>query len=68
MMKNKVRHTWQLNESWLELVLQEEKIVRGGNCDDIFCRMPCGMEDLFVEIQAVNENLILFTFTTRAHL
>ena len=50
MMKNKVRHTWQLNESWLELVLQEEKIVRGGNCNDIFCRMPCGVEDLFVEI------------------
>lgn len=41
---------WQLNESWLELVLQEEKIVRGSNCDDIFCRMPCSVEDFFVEI------------------
>lgn len=41
---------WQLNESWLELVLQEEKIVRGGNCDNVFRWVPCGMEDFFVEI------------------
>jgi len=52
----------------LELVLQEEKVVSGSNCDDIFCRVPCCMEDLLLEVKAVHEYLILFALATRADL
>ena len=63
--------TWQLNEMCperLELVLQEKKIVRCCNCDNVFRWVPCGVQDLFVEIQAVDEDLVLFAFTACANL
>ena len=67
----KEMQTWQLNEMCperLELVLQEKKIVRGCNCDNVFRWVPCGVQDLFVEIQAVDKYLVLFAFTACANL
>ena len=52
----------------LELVLQEEEVVGGGDCDDIFCWVPGSVQDLLVEVQAVDVDLILLALAARAHL
>lgn len=43
----------------LELVLQYEQVVGGGDGDDALVRVPRRVQDLFVEIEAVDADLVL---------
>ena len=48
-------------EIWmsLELVLKEEQVVSGGDCNDVLGRMPGSVQDLLVEVQTVDVDLVL---------
>jgi len=48
--------------------LQEEEVVGGGDGDDVFCRVPGSVQDLLVEVEAVDVDLILLAFAASAHL
>ena len=43
----------------LELVLKEEQVVGGGDCNDVLGRMPGSVQDLLVEVQTVDVDLVL---------
>ena len=55
-----------LNE--LELVLEQEEVVGGCDGDDVLVRVPGGVQDLLVEVKAVNVDLVLLPLATRANL
>lgn len=55
-------------QSVLELVLEEEKIVRRRNGDDVLSRVPGGVQDLLIEVEAVDADLVLFPLAAAAHL
>lgn len=38
----------------LVVLLEEEEVVGGGHGDDVLLRMPSGVKNLLVEVQAVN--------------
>lgn len=38
----------------LVVLLEEEEVVGGGHGDDVLLRMPGSVQDLLVEVQAVN--------------
>ena len=52
----------------LVILLEEEEIVGGGHRDDVLLRVPGGVQDLLVEVQAVHGDLIFFPLPTRTHL
>ena len=52
----------------LELILKQKEIICSRHRNDIFSGMPCGMQDLLIEVQTVHTNLILLTFTTGTDL
>lgn len=52
----------------LELVLEEEQIVCGRHCNNIFRRVPRCMQNLFIEIKTVHTNLILLAFPSCTYL
>jgi hypothetical protein len=52
----------------LELVLEEEQVVCGCYCNDILCRVPCCVQNLFIEVKAVNADLVLLTFSSCTNL
>lgn len=39
---------------WLVVLLEQEEVVGGGHGDDVLLRMPRGVQDLLVEVQAIN--------------
>jgi len=39
---------------WLVVLLEEEEVVGGGHSEDVLLRMPRGVQDLLVEVQAIN--------------
>ena len=39
---------------WLVVLLEEEEVVGGGHGDDVLLRMPGSVQNLLVEVQAVN--------------
>ena len=43
------------------------EIVGSGNGQDVIFRMPRGMEDFFVEVEAIDGNLVLFPFVRHAN-
>ncbi len=51
-----------------ELILQQEQVVCCGDCDDVFMRVPSRVEDLLVEVQAVDVDLVLLALPPSAHL
>lgn len=51
----------------LELILKYKQIVCGGDGNDVLLWMPGGMQNLFVEIEAVHTDLVLLSFATGAH-
>lgn len=51
-----------------KLVLEYEQVVGGGDGDDVLRRVPGGVQDLLVKVEAVNAHLILFSLATRANL
>lgn len=52
----------------LELVLQQEEVVGGGDRDDVLCRVPGSVEDLLVEVKTVDIDLVLLALTAGAYL
>ncbi len=52
----------------LELVLQEEEVVRCRHGDNVFMRVPRGVKDLLVEVQTVDVDFILLSLAAGAHL
>ena len=42
------------------------EIVGGGDGEDVVLWMPGGMEDFFVEVEAIDGNLVLFPFVRHA--
>lgn len=54
-----LHHTWML-----ELVLEEEQIVCGCHCYDILCGVPRCMQNLFIEVKAVDTDFILLAFAS----
>jgi len=60
---------WFVKWWWLlELVLEQEKVVGGCNCDHIFRRVPGRVKNLFVKVKAVDVNLVLLALSSGAHL
>ena len=43
-----------LGGGWLVILLEEEEVVGGGHGDDVLLRVPGSVQDLLVEVQAVN--------------
>jgi len=58
-----LHHTWML-----ELVLEEEQIVCGCHCYDILCGVPRCMQNLFIEVKAVDTDFILLAFASCTNL
>jgi hypothetical protein len=52
----------------LDLVLEEEQIVCGGYCNDVLCRVPCCVQNLLIEIEAVHADLVFLAFSSRTNL
>ena len=52
----------------LVILLEEEEIVGGSHRYDVLLRVPGGVQDLLVEVQAVHGDLIFFPLPTRTHL
>lgn len=52
----------------LIVLLEEEEIVGGGNRNDVLLWMPGSVENLLVEVKAIDGDLVLFPLPTRAHL
>jgi len=53
---------------WLVLLLEEEQVVGGGHGDHVLLWVPGSVEDLFVEVQAVDADLVFLAFTPGTHL
>ena len=51
-----------------ELVLQEEEVVGGGDGDDVLVRVPRRVQDLLVEVEAVDEDLVALALPGRRYL
>ena len=51
-----------------ELVLQQEEVVGGGDGDDVFVRVPRRVQDLLVEVEAVDEDLVALALPGRRYL
>jgi len=52
----------------LELVLEEEEVVGGGDRDDVLRWVPGSVQDLLVEVQTVDVDLVLLALSSGAHL
>jgi hypothetical protein len=52
----------------LELVLEEEQIVCSCHCNDILCGVPRCMQNLFIEVKAVDTDFILLAFASCTNL
>merc|ERR1712226_855575 len=52
----------------LIVLLEEKEIVCGSNSNDVLLWMPCSVENLLVEIKAINGDFVLFPLSTGAHL
>lgn len=53
--------------SLVDLVLKDVEVVGGGNGDDVLGRVPGGVQDLLVEVQAVHADLVLAALAANAH-
>ena len=54
--------------SVLKFVLIDVKIVGGGHSNDILVRVPRSVQNLFVEIEAVNADFVLLPLSSSADL
>lgn len=52
----------------VDFVLEYIQVVGSGHGNDILLGVPCGVQDLLVEIQAVHTDLVLLPLAAGAHL
>lgn len=52
---------------WLKFILEYEQVVGGRHRDYILLRMPGRVQDLLIEIEAIDADLVLFPFAAGAN-